>query len=48
MYDIYVPATVEEGVDIHVHEDGEDLFVWEAIKARLVNALEAAEVVSLK
>ena len=36
---------MEESVHIQVHEDGEKLLVGEAIEARLVAALEAAEVV---
>ena len=43
-----IPATVEESVHIQVHEDGEDLLVGEAVEARLVGALEAAEVVALQ
>ena len=35
-------------VRIQVHEDGEDLLVGEAVEARLVGALEAAEVVALQ
>ena len=45
---MYVPAAVEEGVHIQVHEDGEDLLIWEAVKAELVTALQATEVVSLQ
>ena len=40
---LYVPATVEEGLHMQVHEDGEDLLVGEAVEARLVGPLEAAE-----
>ena len=46
--DVIVPATVEESVHIQVHEDGEDLLLGEAVEARLVSALEAAEVVGLQ
>ena len=31
-----------------MHEDGEDLLLGEAVEARLVSALEAAEVVGLQ
>ena len=41
-----VPASVEEGVHVHVHEDGDGLLVGEAVQSRQVVALQAAEVVS--
>ena len=33
MYIIVAPANIEEGVSVHVDEDGEDLVVGEAVQS---------------
>ena len=44
---IYVPASAEEGVHVHVDEDGDGLLVRKAVESRQMVAFETAKVVNL-
>ena len=46
VYIIVAPANIEEGVSVHVDEDGEDLVVEEAVQPRqvLIPIRKAADV----